>query len=229
MQLSGTVVFWRDDKGFGFVVCEQTAQKLFFHINDNSGTERPQNGDLLQFDLQQDKRGRDIAAPWRISQTQRAATDVTAAAPVTTNTFAANHSALSTAGDIHYANQIALWFRLSFLFAVIMALLFGRLLYVLPLLYLEASLFTYWLYKTDKEAAIARHGNRLTEESLQLFSLIGGWPGAYIAQQQLAHKRSKLSFRREFGLVILGNALLVIWLISPWGQQFLGRLALWSG
>ena len=108
------------------------------------------------------------------------------------------------------------------------ALLFGKLLYVLPLLYVEASIFTYWLYKADKEAAIARHGNRLTEETLQLFSLIGGWPGAYLAQQQLAHKRSKMSFRREFGFVIAGNALLVIWLLSPWGQAFLARMALWA-
>ena len=121
---------------------------------------------------------------------------------------------LQGAADIAYANHTAL--------------LFGKLLYVLPLLYVEASIFTYWLYKADKEAAIARHGNRLTEETLQLFSLIGGWPGAYLAQQQLAHKRSKMSFRREFGFVIAGNALLVIWLLSPWGQAFLARMALWA-
>jgi len=216
MQLSGNVVYWRDDKGFGFVLCEQTGEKLFFHIRDLAGsTERPQKGDTILFTQSQDKKGRSIAAPWHFSQSKTAtASD----SKTTTNN--------SDSFSIHYANQIALLFRISFLGAVILALLFGRLLYVLPLLYLEASLFTYWLYKTDKEAAIARHGNRLAEESLQLFSLIGGWPGAYLAQQQLAHKRSKLSFRREFGFVILGNALLMIWLLSPWGQGFLARMAL---
>jgi uncharacterized membrane protein YsdA (DUF1294 family)/cold shock CspA family protein len=216
MQLTGKVVFWRDDKGFGFVVCDQTQQKLFFHIRDHAGTEgRPQMGDTLQFSVKQDKQGRDIAAPW---QFVTAKTTTSAPPPKA----AVNSDSIS----IQYANQIALLFRISFLIAVIIALLFGRLLYILPLLYLEASLFTYWLYKTDKEAAIARHGNRLTEESLQLFSLIGGWPGAYIAQQQLAHKRSKLPFRREFGFVIAGNTLLLIWLLSPWGEQFLARMAL---
>lgn len=219
MQLTGSVVFWRDDKGFGFVLCEQTQQKLFFHIRDHAGsTGRPQTGDLLYFSQAKDKRGRDIAAPWRF------ATAKTSASPAEHNT----NSNKSTDHSIYYANQLALWFRIAFLIAVVAALLFGQLLYVLPLLYLEASIFTYWLYKADKEAAIARHGNRLAEQSLQLFALIGGWPGAYLAQRQLAHKRSKLSFRREFGFVIVGNALLVIWLLSPWGEQFLARMALWA-
>ena len=218
MQLSGTVVFWRDDKGFGFVLCEQNQQKLFFHIRDLvSGNARPEKGDKICFALQQDKQGRDIAAPWAFITAKDAVLPI-----------GQQQSLPDDAIDIRYASQIALLFRLSFLAAVIMALLYGQLNYVLPLLYIEASLFTYWLYKADKEAAIARHGNRLAEESLQLFSLIGGWPGAYIAQQQLAHKRSKISFRREFGFVIAGNALLVIWLLSPWGQQFLARIAIFS-
>ena len=55
MQLSGTVVFWRDDKGFGFVLCEQSQQKLFFHIRDMAGVgDRPKPGDKLQFSLSKD-------------------------------------------------------------------------------------------------------------------------------------------------------------------------------
>lgn len=218
MQLNGTVVFWRDDKGFGFVQCDETNEKLFFHIRDMKGQgDRPKPGDKLQFSLSQDKQQRNIAAPWRFANKAANSQFKKVSAKV-----------LQGAADIAYANHTALLFRIAFLIAVVIALLFGKLLYVLPLLYLEASIFTYWLYKADKDAAIARHGNRLTEETLQLFSLIGGWPGAYLAQQQLAHKRSKLSFRREFGFVILGNALLVVWLLSPWGQAFLARLALWA-
>lgn len=215
MQLTGTVVFWRDDKGFGFVVCDQDQQKYFFHIRDQAaGNARPAKGDVLHFQLGNDKQNRPIALNWHLAQQ---AVQVT-----TVNTT----SVYSDATHIMQASQFALFFRIAFFLAVIVALLFGQLLYVLPLLYIEASLMTYWLYKTDKDAAIARHGNRLAEESLQLFALIGGWPGAYVAQQQLAHKRSKLSFRREFGFVILGNTLLVLWLLSPWGQQFLARMAL---
>ena len=217
MQLSGTVVSWHDDKGFGFVKCDQSQQQLFFHIRDQAGgNARPELGDRLHFTQGNDKRGRPIASQWRFSDNDKASSNTPVAA------------GKSSAATINQASQFSLLFRLSFLSAVVLALLFGKLPYVLPLLYIEASLMTYWLYKTDKEAAIARHGNRLAEESLQLFALIGGWPGAYIAQQQLAHKRSKLSFRREFGFVILGNTLLVSWLLSPWGQAFLARMALWA-
>ncbi|MBU2115160.1 MAG: cold shock domain-containing protein [Gammaproteobacteria bacterium] len=217
MQLSGTVVFWRDDKGFGFVKCDQSQQQLFFHIRDQvAGNARPKPGDVLHFTQGKDKRGRPLASQWRFADDKKASSSKKAT-PVCSDPEA-----------ISQASQFSLLFRITFLAAVVLALMFGKLLYVLPLLYIEASLMTYWLYKTDKEAAIARHGNRLAEESLQLYALIGGWPGAYIAQQQLAHKRSKVSFRREFGFVILGNAMLVSWLLSPWGQAFLARMALWA-
>ena len=218
MQYSGKVVFWRDDKGFGFVKCDQSQQQLFFHIRDQvAGNARPKPGDVLHFTQGKDKRGRPLASQWRFADDKKASSSKKAT-PVCSEPEA-----------ISQASQFSLLFRITFLAAVVLALMFGKLLYVLPLLYIEASLMTYWLYKTDKEAAIARHGNRLAEESLQLYALIGGWPGAYIAQQQLAHKRSKVSFRREFGFVILGNALLVSWLLSPWGQAFLARMALWAG
>lgn len=227
MQLTGTVVFWRDDKGFGFVLCQQDQQKYFFHIRDKAsgaatGNARPLAGDQLSFTLGKDKQGRPVANNWLLSATspEREAQ---------TTSLRHQTAQAQSPQQIAQASLFALFFRLSFLAAVIIALLYGKLIYILPLLYAEASLMTYWLYKTDKEAAIAGHGNRLTEESLQLFALIGGWPGAYIAQRTLAHKRSKISFRREFGFVILGNAMLVSWLLSPWGQGFLSRMALWPG
>ncbi|MDX1677866.1 DUF1294 domain-containing protein, partial [Arsukibacterium sp.] len=130
--------------------------------------------------------------------------------------------------DLDYAQDVALYFRCAFLVLVVIALLFGTLPYVLPILYIEASLFTYWLYRADKAAAIARQRQRLPEQSLQLFSLIGGWPGALLAQKKLSHKRRKFLFQREFLLVIIGNGILLIWLLSQHGQLFLGRLALWS-
>ncbi|HEX5793489.1 MAG TPA: cold shock domain-containing protein, partial [Rheinheimera sp.] len=133
MQLTGTVVFWRDDKGFGFVLCEQNAEKLFFHIRDQAGNSgRPQQGDRLQFAIAQDKQQRNIAAPWHLVSAQNPQPEKK---PPSAN-------ALSSMAEIARANQISLLFRISFLIAVAAALLFGRLLYVLPLLYLEASIFT---------------------------------------------------------------------------------------
>lgn len=219
MQLTGKVVFWQDQKGFGFIICDQSQEKLFFHIRDllpdplTNKKVRPAEGDTLSFMRGSDKQGRAIATALTLVQSQK------------------THSAPTRRPktvDLAYTQDIALYFRAAFLSLVIIALLFGSLPYVLPILYIEASLFTYWLYQADKNAAIARQPQRLPEESLQMFSLIGGWPGALFAQKKLAHKRSKPLFQREFWLVVLANCILLIWLLSQHGQQFLSRLALFT-
>lgn len=214
---TGRVVFWQDAKGFGFLTCQHNQQKLFFHIRDFvSKSARPEVGDEVQFQTGQDKAGRSIA-------TQLQFVD---AAKQTPNK--ATPSASSQWIDLDYAQDVSLYFRSGFLMLLTMALLFGSLPLMLPILYIEASLFTYWLYQQDKAAAIVGQPKRLPEESLQLYSFIGGWPGALLAQKKLAHKRSKFQFQREFWLVVAGNAMLIIWLLSQHGQEFIGRLAVLS-
>ncbi|MCF4010506.1 DUF1294 domain-containing protein [Rheinheimera sp. UJ63] len=214
MQLTGKVVFWQDKKGFGFLFCEQTNQKLFFHIRDFAQPKhRPAEGDLLRFDLGTDKKGRPIAVSLSIDSS------ATIAPPKERLVIPKNTV------DLEYAKDLALYFRAAFLMLVIISLLFGTLPYILPILYIEVSIFTYWLYQADKNAAIARQSQRLPEESLQMFSLIGGWPGALFAQKKLAHKRSKPLFQREFWLIVLANCILLLWLLSTPGQQLLSRVA----
>ena len=56
-----------------------------------------------------------------------------------------------------------------------------------------ASLVAFVAYALDKSAA--RHGRwRTPESTLHGLGLVGGWPGALLAQQLLRHKSSKLSF-----------------------------------
>lgn len=213
--LTGRVVFWQDAKGFGFLTCQQNQQKLFFHIRDFvTKSARPEIGDELQFQLSEDRSGRTIATQLQFVDT----TKQTQHKPQQTSQWI----------DLTYAQDISLYFRSGFLMLLVMALLFGSLPLMLPILYIEASLFTYWLYQQDKAAAIVGQPKRLPEESLQLYSFIGGWPGALLAQKKLAHKRSKFQFQREFWLVVAGNAMLIIWLLSQHGQEFIGRLALLS-
>ncbi|MEE2023164.1 cold shock and DUF1294 domain-containing protein [Alkalimonas mucilaginosa] len=211
---TGRVVYWQDVKGFGFLFCQQSQQKLFFHIRDFvTKSARPKLGDEVQFCLGTDKRGRPIAIQLQFTEADKQQ-------PQPNKT--------SQSIDLGYAEDVSLYFRSGFLMLLVIALLFGSLPFVLPILYLEASLFTYWLYQQDKAAAISGQVQRLPEESLQLYSLIGGWPGALLAQKKLAHKRRKFRFQREFWLVVLGNALLIAWLLSQHGQEFIGRLALFG-
>lgn len=64
------------------------------------------------------------------------------------------------------------------------------------------SAFTFGMYAHDKRLARAREW-RLPEAALHLFELLGGWPGAFIAQRHLRHKSAKTSFKAIFWLIVL--------------------------
>jgi uncharacterized membrane protein YsdA (DUF1294 family) len=62
---------------------------------------------------------------------------------------------------------------------------------------------TYWVYAVDKRRA--EEGLwRVSEANLHLLELLGGWPGAFLAQRRLRHKCSKGSYQFMFWLIVLG-------------------------
>jgi uncharacterized membrane protein YsdA (DUF1294 family) len=67
---------------------------------------------------------------------------------------------------------------------------------------LVLSAVTYWAYAIDKERA-RKNRWRLAEGRLHLLELLGGWPGAYLAQRWLRHKSSKRSYQIVFWLIVL--------------------------
>jgi uncharacterized membrane protein YsdA (DUF1294 family) len=72
--------------------------------------------------------------------------------------------------------------------------------------YLLCSVLTFIAYAWDKRASIQGQW-RTPELRLQLFGLLGGWPGALLAQQLLRHKSNKNSFLWVFCLMVLLNLL----------------------
>jgi uncharacterized membrane protein YsdA (DUF1294 family) len=40
---------------------------------------------------------------------------------------------------------------------------------------------------------------------MHILSLVGGWPGAWIAQQTLRHKNRKASFQQMYWITVAGN------------------------
>ncbi|UYO74221.1 DUF1294 domain-containing protein [Halomonas qinghailakensis] len=56
----------------------------------------------------------------------------------------------------------------------------------------------------DKRAAVKRR-RRVSEKTLHLMALAGGWPGAWLAQQRLRHKTQKTRFRRLFWVTVVLN------------------------
>jgi len=66
------------------------------------------------------------------------------------------------------------------------------------------SLLTFLIYAFDKAAARKRH-RRISERTLHLLSLVGGWVGALLAQKLLRHKTVKQPFKRIFWYTVALN------------------------
>ena len=90
-------------------------------------------------------------------------------------------------------------------------------------LYLAASAACAVAYLVDKSAA--EHGRRrVSERTLLGLGLVGGWPGAIVAQQVLRHKTGKKTFRRSFWLTVAVNvvAFVGVGLRAGGGARLLG-------
>jgi uncharacterized membrane protein YsdA (DUF1294 family) len=111
----------------------------------------------------------------------------------------------------------------AFIMLMCVAVIMGKLPMNILLIYALLSALTFTLYWQDKRAAIK--GNRRTPESrLQIFSLVGGWPGGLIAQPVLHHKSSKKSFLFTYWLMVLLNISGLFMVTSPKSIQFLQTL-----
>ncbi len=67
---------------------------------------------------------------------------------------------------------------------------------------LAMSSFAYFAYATDKRRAREKNW-RVAEVNLHLLELLGGWPGAFLAQRRLRHKCSKAGYQLVFWLIVL--------------------------
>lgn len=66
---------------------------------------------------------------------------------------------------------------------------------------LTASIFTFLAYWKDKHLARA-NASRIPEKTLHVMELLGGWPGAFLAQRVLRHKSAKGTYQFFFVLII---------------------------
>lgn len=78
--------------------------------------------------------------------------------------------------------------------------------------YAGASLITFLVYAIDKSASRKRV-RRTPETTLHVLALLGGWPGALLAQETFRHKTRKQPFRLVHWFMILLNCGLFAWLL----------------
>jgi uncharacterized membrane protein YsdA (DUF1294 family)/cold shock CspA family protein len=170
MQFSGTLKSWNDDRGFGFIEATQGGQEIFVHIKAfPAGTGRPSVGQQLTFDVETTdngkKRARSVQYPARVRTHRRPREESPAR-------WTLPRLLVIPAFTAIYG--YAAW-RWGFRPPVLLA-------------YLGLSLAAFMAYAFDKSAAISGRC-RTAENTLHLFALAGGWPGALLAQQWLRHKR----------------------------------------
>ena len=188
MRYAGRIREWNDDKGYGFVAPNGGGTEAFVHIKAFApGSRRPAAGDLISYTVGSDANGRPRALDARFAG-QPAARPRSGKPLPRALLGMATLAAIAALAALHYIP----W-QLAAAYAVVSAI-------------------TYVYYGQDK--ANAESGKwRVPESTLQGLSLLGGWPGALIAQQRYRHKTAKASFQSTFWTMVVLNVLGVGWAI----------------
>ena len=186
-RLTARIVEWSPGKGHGFISFER--HRIFLHLRDFTvNHKQPEVGDVVEFVLGRDHKGRLCAQ------------------------------------KVEHRNQggrIRFWHLLTLLpllvapgYALWQAggrsdwrLVFGCSA--------GLSLVTYLLYWLDN--SWTRQGAwRIAESTLHLAALLGGWPGAFLAQRHFRYKSAKLRFHLLFWMIITLHQFLAVDFLRGW-------------
>lgn len=196
MRLEGIIKTWNDERGFGFITPTQSGPDIFVHATAfRDRTTRPYVGQRITFEVESNSEGK----------TRARAVEIWGAAPPVPPPPHRTSARPSVAAYSPILGFVVLYLGVTLLWKVPILIL-G--------LYIIASIITASVYASDKSAAVEGRW-RVSESTLLLLGLIGGWPGAIIAQQLLRHKSSKASFRSAFWGTVILNLLGFLFLTSP--------------
>jgi len=116
-------------------------------------------------------------------------------------------------------------FVLIFSLLLAVTILAGKLPFAVAAIYLLMSFAAFIAYAMDKSAA--QNGRwRTQERTLHLYSLLGGWPGALLAQKIVRHKSNKAKFKTVYWLTVILNISALCFLFSESGVRFINNITL---
>ncbi|MBP7566995.1 MAG: cold shock and DUF1294 domain-containing protein [Burkholderiaceae bacterium] len=240
MNRTGQVIRWNEERGFGFIRGEGSPADVFFHVRDFRGTPalRPHEGLRVAFEeIHMGGKGpravavRPLASappPMAPRPAGRAGRDGPltlepmagcrhigprpASPPTAPQRTRRRPAASQELAPVRHAGTMLL-LVLAYAAAIGWGLWTRRLpawvLIALP----GVNLGTFMAYWHDKHAAHTRQW-RTPENTLHAWSLAGGWPAAWLAQQVLRHKSSKGSFQQGYVASVIGHGALlagVLW------------------
>lgn len=205
MRFDGIIKSWNDERGFGFIEPTQGGQEIFAHIKAFRGLrERPQVNQRVSFQVEIGPQGKKRALNVELVLARRAAP-----------------TSVRKAGSAKWGTA-SLFVIPLFAAILLIGYVLGHPPRWLLWAYPGASAATFLAYAMDKSAA-KRGAWRTSEQTLHLLSLVGGWPGALLAQQTLRHKSSKSEFRSVFWATVALNIVGFSFLSSPYARS-LGNL-----
>lgn len=189
MRYQGKITDWKDDQGFGFISPNGGGEQVFVHIKSFAKKHRrPADLELVTYEITSDSKGRIQAENVM---------------------FVGDQQSSVTVPD----NNCALYIIAVFLIFILVLYYTSKLDSAVLGLYGGTSLIAFCAYALDKSAA-RKDQWRIKESTLHLFALLGGWPGALLAQKLLRHKSRKQSFRTMFWFTVILNCGVLYWLCT---------------
>ena len=199
MRFEGYLKTWNDERGFGFIEPLAGGQEIFVHVKAfPGGVSRPVPNLKLTFEVEMTSDGKKKAKNIQLLRVSKPT----------------SNPAFNLRGKWSKSSVFALC-SFGLLFLVVNLVWRPSALFAIG--YLMASLVCFLLYTHDKNAAEAGEW-RTSEGALLVAGLLGGWPGALMAQQMLRHKTSKVSFQAAFWITVVINVAGLIWMTTPLGQ-----------
>ena len=188
-RCKGVLQHWDDARGFGFIDTED-GQSLFVHVSAFPvSPRRPLPGDEVYYKAGQNTQGKPVAV-WA--------------------NFAAMPG-LHVLASLKPDRRPRPWAAGALVLVLAALWLAGRLAAWVPAAYGLLSALLFLAYGRDKYAA-QRQQWRTPESTLHVLAVLGGWPGAALAQYVFNHKSTKPAFRRYYWLSVVLNVAGLAWL-----------------